>query len=358
MKKEFEQIISQDNFDAVVLYRLPNETGKQVILGNSEKVYNGINEHHLMSDGFVFEPFDNTKMHGVFVNNNFSAGFQSFSTKQIELLTKILHPTTENDIIESDYKTYLSGFNKIKQAINDKDINKAILSRIKLGPHLTQTQSIKLFEALSDQYPHAFVYFINTPHCGTWIGAGPELLLQHQNKHLSTVSLAGTLPNNMSAQWSNKEKHEQILVTNYIEHTLLAHQAENIEFTDAQTTDAGPIKHLCTTFNFKLEKINGNHVGLLYDLHPTPAVCGMPKNEAHEIILDAEPHDRNYYSGFLGPVKNGSYQFYVNIRCLNATSKHTALFVGGGITLGSEAENEWNETELKAKTLLSVLKNI
>ncbi len=93
-------------------------------------------------------------------------------------------------------------------------------------------------------------------------------------------------------------------------------------------------------------------------MHPTPAVCGMPQQAAYEYILQIEAHDRKFYTGFLGPWQlNGQSELFVNLRCaeFNRTALH--LFVGGGLTSSSFAESEWEETEYKSKTLLSIDEN-
>jgi isochorismate synthase len=99
----------------------------------------------------------------------------------------------------------------------------------------------------------------------------------------------------------------------------------------------------------------------LYLLHPTPAVCGLPKNEALSFILEHEIHNREFYSGFLGPVNmtsgrgRNSSSLYVNLRCMKLRENTAILYAGCGITVESEPEKEWQETELKANTLLSVI---
>ncbi len=359
MKKELEQVIDEENFDSIVLYRLPHQSDCHIILGTGEKVINGINGLHLHSDGFVFEPFDNTKRHGVYIENLFKASFQKLTPQHKTLISTLFaEPDTANEYFEDDYESYLHHFNKMHEQLSNGQLSKVILSRAMKGPEIKKHQIVELFEALTKKYPHAFVYAFSSPHGGTWLGAGPELLLKRNNNSLSTVALAGTLPNNERFVWGEKEKTEQHLVTDYIENVLVHHEADNIEYAQPTTVSAGQVKHLCTTFDFELENINGNHIGLLYDLHPTPAVCGLPKEDAYQLISDTEKHDRQFYAGFLGPIEDKQFEFYVNIRCLKVEKGQSWLYIGGGLTEDSEAEKEWQETELKAQTLLSVLKNI
>ncbi|MCK5278956.1 MAG: chorismate-binding protein, partial [Cyclobacteriaceae bacterium] len=91
-------------------------------------------------------------------------------------------------------------------------------------------------------------------------------------------------------------------------------------------------------------------------LHPTSAVCGMPKEPAKSFIIENEGFDREYFSGFLGPVNvQGETNIFVNLRCMKLMKHHAKLFAGAGIISNSNPEKEWNETEIKMQTLLKVL---
>ena len=92
-----------------------------------------------------------------------------------------------------------------------------------------------------------------------------------------------------------------------------------------------------TDFNFTLS--NNNHLGTLLDsLHPTPAVCGLPKSEALKFIAANEHNNREYYSGFAGRISvNGETDINVSLRCMKIYSNHATLFsVGGLINQSSE----------------------
>jgi len=92
-------------------------------------------------------------------------------------------------------------------------------------------------------------------------------------------------------------------------------------------------------------------------LHPTPAVAGQPKEDAIRFIKELEPHDREYYTGFLGPInKDREIDLFVNLRCAKITPTSLSLYVGGGITLDSDPADEWDETRWKAESLLKILK--
>ena len=95
---------------------------------------------------------------------------------------------------------------------------------------------------------------------------------------------------------------------------------------------------------------------LLEALHPTPAVCGSPKDEAMNLIRKLEEKDREYYCGIVGPARiRGSTNLFVNLRCMRVFEDKIRLHAGGGITKDSDPEAEWMETENKCQTMLDLL---
>jgi isochorismate synthase len=93
-------------------------------------------------------------------------------------------------------------------------------------------------------------------------------------------------------------------------------------------------------------------------LHPTSAVCGMPKTRSQEFLKKQESFQRELFSGYLGPVNmNDETHLFVNLRCMQIQPQHAILYAGAGVTEDSIPEKEWIETQLKCDTLLDVLKN-
>lgn len=359
MKKEIRTNIESLEADSFVLYRLPNGHDKHVMIGECEVLKNGLLDSFIKRDGFVCEPFDNKLNNGVFINTIYKKVYSNNLDSETE--TRVCNLIQRQAVVstsEMDIDDYLSRFAEMHNCICQHYVDKVILSRTKNVTTLRPIQLVKLFSELSDKYPHAFVYLIYTPITGVWLGAGPELLLKKNEHSFNTVSLAGTIPDDEQSKWANKEIVEQGLVSKYVEGVLKDNDAEDVKVEGPNTISAGQVKHLCTQFSFKLNKSMSDCIKLLYDLHPTPAVCGMPKDKAFEIIKRVEGYNREYYSGFLGPINDNEFEFYVNIRCLKAMSEHSTLYLGGGLTKGSVGEKEWKETELKAQTLLSVIEKI
>ena len=94
-------------------------------------------------------------------------------------------------------------------------------------------------------------------------------------------------------------------------------------------------------------------------MHPTPAVCGWPAAEALDLIRVTEEYPRSFYSGYLGPVNmERKTSLFVNLRCMQVGEQEAALYAGGGITINSVPEAEWEETTIKSRTLLAEIEKI
>ena len=207
---------------------------------------------------------------------------------------------------------------------------------------------------------HAFVYIIQLPQVGVWIGATPEPFLVIADDKVTTVSLAGTqLATDAEIgnyKWSKKEIEEQGIVTSYVEKTLRLFKIEHYTLKGPSNYKAANLIHLQTSFEFSLTDLDRNLGDFLNALHPTPSVGGLPKLAACDFILENEKHNRAYYTGFLGPINiEGKSNLFVNLRCLQLFKNQFALYSGAGITIASNAEKEWEETNNKMKTLMNVM---
>ncbi|OYX21747.1 MAG: isochorismate synthase, partial [Algoriphagus sp. 32-45-6] len=93
-------------------------------------------------------------------------------------------------------------------------------------------------------------------------------------------------------------------------------------------------------------------------LHPTSAVCGMPRKEAHDFLQENEHFDRSFFAGFLGPVNiESATSIYVNLRTANFQENEVILFAGAGVTEDSDPEKEWEETEMKCEIIGKFIKS-
>ncbi len=247
--------------------------------------------------------------------------------------------------------------------IHTSGVAKVVVSRTLEQPLPEGFHPAAMFMALRERYPHAFVSLVGIPGVGMWLGATPEVLLRMDDHSLSTMALAGTQRLNSPAQigalrWGRKEIVEQEMVSAYIREFFQRAGEPGVKEIGPMTISAGQLAHLQTVF--RVEAAEDERLALanriLHELHPTSAVCGMPKQKALAFIQANEGYDRSFYSGFLGPLHiDGRSSLYVNLRCMRLNPATAQLYVGAGVTAESSPAAEWAETELKAETILAVL---
>lgn len=296
-------------------------------------------------------------------NGHFPVEFFGFNEKEkISLQGKIvplserLHFTTKELIpnpskeIEIQQEDYLKTIQKVIHFIQEHQLQKLVFSRKKILKNFNKIDLTKSFKNLCENYPNAFVYlFKKNEEC--WMGAFSELLgkYNHDTQDFETMSLAGTLP--LHEEWTPKEIEEQEPVSQYIENIL--NQYNSVEKSETYNHISGKIKHLRTDFKVKIQSENLEKI--ISELHPTPAVCGFPKDFCKNAISKFENYHRKLYAGYTKITLENSTYFFVNLRCAQFFKNEAQIFVGGGITAKSDAKKEWKETELKSLAILDNL---
>ena len=254
----------------------------------------------------------------------------------------------------SSIETYHNDFCRFHRAFSATELKKLVLARSADIAH-QGVQPTDLFVKACKRYPEAFVALFSAPQCGTWLIATPEVLLAHDGERWRTMALAGTMPySDDMPQWSVKNVQEQDYVARYIG-DCLARFSHDVSLKGPYTTRAGNLAHLRTDFSFTLA--DKTVVGeVLNALHPTPAVCGLPKEDAHRFIMENETCDRSYYSGFSGPLAiEGETAMFVSLRCMRIFGDRYRLYAGGGILPQSEEDMEWKETAAKMQAMQSLI---
>mgnify|MGYP000468814915 CR=1 FL=1 len=340
-----------------------------------------------LESGFLFRPFEENSDHeNHFIKNDILLEFRTDSCTNLHtsphvsqddiqfLLEKSENPAFA-DYYTSDKNPYTQSEeheNKFIQLversidqIKNGAFHKVVPSRINNINLPNDFDPIHFFKKLEQTYPNAFVYLICLPDAGTWIGATPENLISvEENKIFKTTALAGTQKYEegmrlVDAAWRQKEIEEQALVCRYIINCFKKIRLREFEEIGPRTMKAGNLIHLKTDYIVNMEEVNFPQLGsvMLELLHPTSAVCGMPKDPALKFIKENEGFDRSYFSGFLGPVATKEQtNLFVNLRCMKLNNDHSAdIYAGAGVTIDSVPEKEWLETEMKMETLLKLM---
>ena len=359
----FDTLIS--NNQSFSLYRIP-ESGILVFVLQKERKLQSFKHLSELNgkEGFVLAPFMISAQNPVVLIH---PDITLTGDKEIfDFLSKTVMPSKVEKLqaslsqmsgfeIQAEYR---KAFEIFKTALRSNICKKVVLSRKYTINRSKQFSSGKTFEMACRAYPDAFVYLCHTPLTGTWCGCSPELLLSAKGLTGQTAALAGTKKISGCSEfcdWDQKNRVEQQIVSDYLE-ALLLKKGMTYSKDGPYTVKAGKLMHLKTVFDFQIK--NREKLGdLLESLHPTPAVCGYPRKEAYRLIAEKEGYDRSYYSGFTGMLSStGNTDLYVNLRCMKIEPESLTFFAGGGLLASSDIETEWEETEEKLRTMLSLVK--
>ncbi|MCA0230691.1 MAG: chorismate-binding protein [Bacteroidetes bacterium] len=378
---------------AAALWRLPHQKDKHLIVNFGSALPRTRMTLDELPAGFAMSPFLNIEGdNSLFIEADLYFRFNEYGDMTLEQESAHLlasnrekwynyyrnRPTNaSSSVIQSASPrqpelpniAYLGAVQKAVEAIEAGEFKKVVFSRVKQVELATDFTFSEVFERLCEKYPTAFVSMVYLPQLDqVWLGATPETLVSVDKEGIfRTVSLAGTqsafdasgAPISVKkAAWTQKEIEEQALVGRYIISCFKKIRVREYLEEGPKTVVAGNLMHLRSDYLVDTKAINFPELGtvMLELLHPTSAVCGMPKMEALAFIQQHEGYDREFYSGYLGPVNVGNEtHLFVNLRCMKIQNNVATLYAGGGITEDSEPEKEWQETEMKCQTMLSVL---
>lgn len=350
-----------------VVYRKPNSSTIQAILPPTNALQYVVDYNE---EGFVFAAFDKNQAPLLITGEHISCNQEETTT--------ITH-VTENNTHEDNTARNLH-IDRVKKAIayiKDSHLKKVVLSRKQIIP--IKTDRLALFKQLEKTYKSAMTYLFYHPKVGTWLGATPETLVQFDANKFSTMALAGTQPftGKMNLEWGEKEKQEQQFVVDEILERLSLIPQLRPKASPRITHQAGNVMHLLTKITGTFPANEVNLKDLIHKLHPTAAVCGLPRELAKSYIDELEDYDREFYTGFLGElnlknintrnpnkknIENSAYftlkrqsTLFVNLRCMQIKDNEAIIYVGGGITEYSNPVDEWLETVNKAQTMVRIL---
>ena len=373
----------------LVAYRKPETSTGTAFFQRKDQLHT---TKEFSESGFVFAPFDDEKP-AILIPEEASEK-AIFDTSGFDVSKRGNSGALNSEASEAEKQQHISLVKKGLLELNSGELQKVVLSR-KEQVDLKNADPIRLFQELLTTYPTAFVYLWYHPQVGLWLGATPETLLKIEGSSFKTMALAGTqkFAGSMDVKWGEKEKQEQQYVTDSILENLenAGVSSSEVESSAAYTAKAGTLLHLRTDITgkipnskFQIPKPGSRNSPednglkkLISALHPTPAVCGLPKEKAKNFILSEENYNREFYTGFLGElnlqsssnrsrnkrnVENLAYRtvkketaLFVNLRCMKLSGGTAEIFIGGGITKDSNPEAEWEETVNKSQTMKKIL---
>ena len=361
----------------IAVWRLPFSSTTYLVIADKYESLAKNSAIEELPPGFMFAPFDRDR-DAIFLPANFLFAFEGQQLREaktplettsalwlsetfspgkkpvIKPVGNSVDPTTNFEVLVT----------KATTAISEQLFEKVVPSRTKRLTLSGDFDIVESFQKLSKAYTTALVSFVSVPRIGHWLGATPETLVTVEGKNIfKTVALAGTLPykegmNLKAVAWTEKEIEEQALVERYVISCFKKIRLREYEEHGPKTMVAGNLLHLKSEFVVDMAATNFPQLGtvMLQLLHPTSAVCGMPLDPALKFLKENEGYDREFYAGYLGPVNvANNINLFVNLRCMKLMDGEAVLFAGAGVTIDSEPEKEFAETEMKFKTLLNIL---
>ncbi|MCX6174691.1 MAG: isochorismate synthase [Ignavibacteriales bacterium] len=271
-----------------------------------------------------------------------------------------------NNSTDSEIHNWSNQINSALGKISAGKLNKVVLARCKDLQFIESHNIFFLLQRLEENFENCYTFAYRNGD-SVFFGVSPEKLFKISDGFIETDALAGSIP-----RGTTKDEDD-----NYTQELLqskknLAEHKSVIDFYLEQLTpvtekilfDSQPsikkyrnIQHLYSQIRAKL-KHDTSIFSLLELLHPTPAVCGMPKTEALKTINELEDFDRGMYAGVLGWFNlENEGEFIVGLRSALLHKKFLRAFAGCGIVAGSESLSEFNETELKLRPILSLFTN-
>lgn len=362
---------------AIAIWRKPGSSRVEIIMDKDPYGYNyPLKDLDNLPAGFMIHPFKSSANHQPYYIK--ASRYYSFHLKEnaTEAFEESIQPETgassaedlafeiRNFINNSPATTsspttekscFLATVEKAIKAINSGELFKVVPAKVKRIDIPANFDLATVFLSLCDAYPNAFINCFYSEKTGFWIGASPETLIKTKGDEFFTMALAGTQKAKgenplKNAAWTQKEIEEQALVSRYIVDCFKKIRLREYREIGPKTTLAGELLHLKSEFLVDMKSTNFPLLGsvMLELLHPTSAICGMPKEKAMEFLESEENFDRAYFSGYIGPVNmNEETALYVNLRCASMGNKKILLYAGAGITEDSVPEKEWEETEMK-----------
>ena len=263
-----------------------------------------------------------------------------------------------------DLRNWCASVRDLLDAFETGSLEKVVLARETNFALSGEADPVDLLQVLMANTAYSY-HFLFQPEAGSgFIGASPERLYKREGAFLESEALAGTRPRGPSPRedarlgeeliTSDKERQEHRYVLDSIRE-LFEDRCESVRGGhEVELLMLRHCQHLLTRIDGTLRSTDCD-AELLSGFHPTPAVGGIPRDEALERIRTVEPFERGWYTGPVGWVGYDATEFAVAIRSALVRGSQLFVYAGAGIVPGSKPQDEWDEIENKIADFRSIL---
>lgn len=185
--------------------------------------------------------------------------------------------------------------------------------------------------------------------------ASPERFLERRGETLKSSPIKGTRAAGLSGPFPEKDESENIMIVDLMRNDLGRVCIEDsVHVPKLLGIEELPgLTHLVSDVMGKIKP--GTTWKEIFDATlPPGSVSGAPKSSAIKLIEKYEAIDRGPYCGAFGWVHGDQADLAVAIRTFWSDGKSVKFGTGAGITWGSDAVSEWEETQLKASRLIAI----
>jgi anthranilate synthase component 1 len=256
---------------------------------------------------------------------------------------------------------FVAAVERAKRYIFDGDIMQVVLSQRMSAPF--SASPLSLYRALRALNPSPYMFYFDLAGFHV-VGASPEILVRLESGSVTLRPIAGTRPRGASREQDlaleqellsdPKERAEHVMLMDLGRNDVgRVAQTGSVQVTDNMVIERySHVMHIVSNVEGRL-KPELDAMAVLKATFPAGTVSGAPKVRAMEIIDELEPSKRGIYAGAVGYLGfNGDMDLAIAIR--TAVVKDGKLYVqaGAGIVADSVPQNEWVETQNKARALL------
>jgi len=253
-------------------------------------------------------------------------------------------------------ESYVAAVEKARARIRAGELDKVVLARMLIAQATHPIDRRALLARLREAEPDAFVFAAQG-----FIGASPELLVARRGRAVRSTPLAGTIARAAEQArarlfGSAKDRHEHAIVVDAVRDALEPVCDKLSWPSEPGFVGTSTVWHLATPFDGRLRDPVPHALTLAARLHPTPAVCGTPREPAMRAIGELEEIDRALYAGLVGWMDaRGDGEWAVVLRCAEVAGRIALLFAGAGIVGDSDPHTELAETDAKFTSMLEAL---
>lgn len=263
-----------------------------------------------------------------------------------------------------DPEPWMKAVASAARAVREGRLRKVVLARPLRVRRPGGFEIPRVLASLEAANPRATLFALELGEA-TFLGATPERLARVEGGWVESMALAGSAPRDEDPHQdqrlgrellkSSKNREEHQVVVDAVREALASLTVELDVGHGPCLLRLPTVQHLLTPVRGRLAPGAGL-LDVVERLHPTPAVGGWPRQEALGLVRELEGWDRGWYAGPVGwidPMGNGAFAVAIRSGLLRGNEVH--LFAGCGIVGASEPRAEYEEWQLKLRSLLNAL---